>query len=169
VGEGTWLVVAAIVTGIIGFTAVYVQLRHQHRREVQQARAERLAAFSAAAWVMTLQLGDLAQADRAAKAAVQDASAGHLYQYLDILAQIQLLDDADVYIAATDVDRELTILDLAARGKVFRTAELTEARRPLTDAVLAYQRIARRALGSSEIALRLPSGDALHAGGTGTP
>jgi hypothetical protein len=77
---------------------------------------------------------------------------------------VQLLDRQPLYDAALDVDRELTILYSAAKKQVFSRDEWRDARRALTGVVLAFQRVARRELGSAEIQLRQPSSDELQLG-----
>jgi hypothetical protein len=159
--DGAAVVAGATISGVIGVLVVVVQQWIVHTRDQQKARVERLAEFSAAGWVLTLCTGDLAQAERPNKPSVEAAHSEKVDRFVHALAQVQLLDDASVYEVAHDVDKELTKLIEAARSRVYSVGDWDDARTSLTEAVLRFQRTARRALDAPEIQLRRPSSDVL--------
>jgi hypothetical protein len=70
-------------------------------------------------------------------------------RFNSVLAQIQLLDDGEVYIAAHRVDTCLVGLHHQARtAQATREDWRTQQRAELSIAVAEYRRVARRALGA---------------------
>ena len=155
------VVVGAVISGVIGVSIVLLQQWIQHRRDTRNETARRLASFSAACWVTTLDLGGLARASGDEKARLDLAMADNRNAVLEAMAQIQILDDQQVYDAAIQVDRELTQLLHIARTETLTREQWRERRAFLTPAVLRFQADARRALRKRKIELQLPSGDAL--------
>ena len=125
---------------------------------MDKARAARLSEFSAAGWSATLAISDLARTPVDEKEAVE---ASDRFQALSdrfnaALAQIQLLDDGEVYAAAHRVNAYLTALNREARSAHFDHAAVRGRHAELAAHVAAYQRAARKALGSTDLPGPLP-------------
>lgn len=150
------VVLGALISGMVGVLVVIVQQRLAGRHELEMAKAHRLGELSAAGWATTLALGDLARAPLAEKVEVEQSERFQslMDRFNSALAQIQLLDDGDVYAAAHAVDECLVHLLYEARAGVADRPSWRAKRADLGKAVATYQRAARAALGSA--ALREP-------------
>jgi hypothetical protein len=96
------VVLGAIISGVVGVLVIVVQqalVRSHHRYEAQ---VKRLSEFAAAAWSLTLVISDNARSPIGQK--VIDGDFERLRSATDAfnaaMAQIQLLEDGDVYLTA---------------------------------------------------------------------
>lgn len=127
-----------------------VQQALLRRHELQTARAARLSSFSAHTWATTLALGELARATLEAKREVyenqdlQDA----MDSFNTAMAQIQLLENGEVYTAAHTIDRCLVSLTGEALSQQFSRNDWRDKRTDLSHAIDEYHDAARAALKS---------------------
>ena len=147
------VVVGAVISGVVGLMVVVVQQVLARRHELNTAKAVRLSEFSAAGWAATRAIIELARAAPADKATIAES---HRFRALvdrfnSALAQIQLLDDGEVYAAAHRVDACLVALTNHVRSAQADQESWRASRAELSAQVAQYQRAARRALGSSDL------------------
>lgn len=152
------VVAGALISGLVGVLVVFYQQKLARSHEVDKARAARLSEFSAAGWSATLAISELARTPADEKEAVE---ASDRFQALSdrfnaALAQIQLLDDGEVYATAHRVNAYLTALNHDARSAQFDHAAVRARHAELSAHVAAYQRAARKALGSTDLPGPLP-------------
>jgi hypothetical protein len=148
------IVSGAIISGIVGVLVVFFQQRLARQHDLDTAKALRLSEFSAAGWAATLAIGELARVPLAQKDDIENTVRFQAVtdRFNSALAQIQLLDDGDVYAAAHRVDA--CLVDLIHYGRsteADRHSWRAKQQEGLSDAVAAYQRAARRSLGSSSL------------------
>lgn len=144
------IVLGAFISGMVGVLVVIVQQRLARQHELDTARARRLGEFSAAGWAATLSVSALARAPLDQKAEIEEAEALQSIadRFNSALAQIQLLDTGDVYVAAHNVDACLVRLIRDAGSGQFDADAWRAKRAKLAQAVAEYQRAARKVLGS---------------------
>jgi hypothetical protein len=148
------VVLGAIISGVVGVLVVFFQQKLARQHELDSAKALRLSEFSAAGWAATLIISELARAPIAGKANIElsDRFQALTDRFNSALAQIQLLDEGEVYTAAHRVDRCLVDLNHQARSaEADRESWRARQRAGLSRAVAEYQRAARQALGSSPL------------------
>ncbi len=148
------IVSGAIISGIVGVLVVFFQQRLARQHELDTAKALRLSEFSAAGWAAALAISEFARAPVEQKGAIENTARFQAItdRFNSALAQIQLLDDGDVYASAHRVDAFLVDLTHHARSaQADRNSWRAEQREGLSHAVAAYQRAARRSLGSSSL------------------
>ncbi|OKI84554.1 hypothetical protein [Micromonospora sp. CB01531] len=147
------IIVGAAISGIIGVLVVVTQQWLTHHHDKQNARVGRLCDFMAAGWALSLALGRLAHAPGEQKAKTQEHE--RLSELLDrfnaCMAQVQLLESGDLYIAAHRLDRALAELVGAARDHQYSTTDWRLRRAAATEAVEAFHRAARRVIRSGDI------------------
>jgi hypothetical protein len=144
------VVIGAVISGVVGVLVVFYQQNLARRHEIDKARAARLSEFSAAGWAATLAISELARSPMSQKEAIEG---GERFQALtdrfnSALAQIQLLDDGDVYASAHHFNAHLTALSREARSTQIDRGTLRARHAELSEFVFEYQRAARTALGS---------------------
>lgn len=112
------VVLGAIISGVVGVLVVFFQQKLARQYELDSAKALRLSEFSAAGWAATLIISELARAPIAEKANIEHSERFQTLtdRFNSALAQIQLLDDGEVYAAAHHVDRCLVELNHHARS-----------------------------------------------------
>lgn len=147
------VVVGAMISGALGVLVVFFQQRLARHHELAVARVARLSEFSAAAWAVTLAITELAHAPLDSKTDIQDTERFQKLtdRFNSVLAQIQLLDNGEVYASAHRVDKSLVALARAARSAEFDRDNWRVQRAGLSKAVADYQRAARRAVGSDAL------------------
>jgi len=148
------VILGAAISGIVGVLAVFVQQRLARQHELDSAKAQRLSEFSAAGWAATLIISELARAPLEKKRDIENSARFQALtdRFNSVLAQIQLLDDGEVYAAAHRVDTCLVGLHHHARtAEATREDWRTRQRAELSKAVAEYQRAARRALGARSL------------------
>ena len=147
------VVVGAAISGVIGLLVTVVQQALARRHELDTAKAVRLSEFSAAGWAATLAISELARAAPADKAAIEESDRFRALtdRFNSALAQIQLLDDGEVYAAAHRVDASLVALTRQARSAQADRDGWRASRAELSAHAAQYQRAARRALRSSDL------------------
>lgn len=147
------VVLGAVISGLVGILVVFYQQRLAGRHEVDIARGARLSEFSAVGWTATLMISELARAPMSQKAAIKNAPRyeAHIDQFNLALAQIQLLDNGDVYITAHRIHACLVTLERQALSRQFDRTEWHDRRVPLALAVADYQRAGRADLKSPAI------------------
>lgn len=152
-GEAAAALAGAAVTALLALTVVVVQQLLHRRRESRREAAERLAAFSAAAWSMTNELGLLARAPVEEKGHVEAGILSSEGARLNsALACIQLLDGAPVYRAALNVDDALVLLaDRARREQWARDEWRVHRSSVLRHSLARFGEEARRQIGSDPI------------------
>jgi hypothetical protein len=132
------VVIGAVISGVVGVLVIFYQQSLARRHEIDTARAARLSEFRAAGWAATLAIGELARSPLAQKAVIENTSRFQTLtdRFNSALAQVQLLDDGDVYEAAHRINDCLTALNHGARGAQVdrdswssRRAELSKVRR----------------------------------------
>lgn len=148
------IVSGAIISGIVGVLVVFFQQRLARQHDIDTAKALRLSEFSAAGWAATLAVGELARAPAAQKNDIENTVRFQTVtdRFNSALAQIQLLDDGDVYDAAHRVDT--CLVDLIHYGRSTQAdyhSWRVKQQEGLSYAVAGYQRAARRSLGSSSL------------------
>jgi hypothetical protein len=151
------VVIGAVISGVVGILVVFYQQGLARRHEIDTARAARLGEFSAAGWAATLAISELARASLAQKADIENTARFQALtdRFNSALAQVQLLDDGDVYETAHRINDCLTALSHEARGVQVDRDSWSSKRVELSRFVAEYQRAARSALGSSA----LPNGE----------
>ena len=145
------IILGAAISGIVGVLAVFIQQRLARQHEVDSAKAQRLSEFSAAGWAATLIISEIARAPLAKKRDIENSARFQALtdRFNSVLAQIQLLDDDEIYASAHRVDKCLVDLHHHARtAEATREDWRTRQRAELSIAVAEYQRAARRALGA---------------------
>ena len=152
------VVLGALISGVVGVLVVFYQQRLARGHEVDKARAARLSEFSAAGWSATLAISELARAPLDQKEAIEDSERFQALsdRFNSALAQIQLLDDDQVYISAHRVNACLTALSREARSTQFDRAAIRAKHAELSVYVADYQRAARKVLGSPALPEPLP-------------
>lgn len=152
------VLVGALISGVVGVLVVFYQQRLARGHELDKARAARLSEFSAAGWSATLAISELARTPPEQKEAVESSDRFQALsdRFNAALAQIQLLDDGEVYVTAHSVNAYLTTLNREARSAQFDHAAIRARHAELSTHVAAYQRAARRALGSTDLPGPLP-------------
>jgi len=154
VTSGLAVVLGAVISGLVGIIVVFFQQMLARRHEDDAARIARLSEFSAAGWTSTLLISELAHAPIDQKPDIRGSARYQDQQdrYNLSLAQIQLLDSGDIYVAAHRVDSCLVALEREAVSAQFDRDAWRAKRSQLSTAVAEYQRVARVALGSVAIA-----------------
>jgi hypothetical protein len=145
------IILGAAISGIVGVLVVFLQQRLARQHELDSAKAARLSEFSAARWAATLIMSELARAPVEKKHDIENSARFQALtdRFNSVLAQIQLLDDNEIYAAAHRVDTCLVALHHQARAaqatrEDWRSGQQAE----LSIAVAEYQRVARRVLGA---------------------
>lgn len=145
------IVLGAAVSGLVGILVVVLQQRLEHKRESATAHAARLAEFSAAAWGVWDDLGPLALA--ADKEAVRTALGTREAwdRFNASFAQMQLLEARTLYDSATAVQHEFVRCKRLARDQIWESDDWRPIRDPLYAAMVEFERLARKALGSEAL------------------
>jgi hypothetical protein len=147
------VVIGALISGVVGVIVVFYQQKLARGHEVDKARASRLSAFSAAGWSATLAISELARAPVDQKETIEGSERFQALsdKFNSALAQIQLLDDGEVYTTAHRVNACLTALNREARSVQFDRGAIRAKHAELSVYVADYQRAARKALGSQAL------------------
>lgn len=152
--EAVAIVSGATISGLIGILVVFFQQKLARQHELDTAKTLRLSEFSAAGWAAALVISELARVPVEQKGDIENSVRYQAItdRFNSALAQIQLLDDGDVYASAHRVDACLVDLTHHARSaRADRDIWRSKQREELSRAVAAYQRAARRSLGSSSL------------------
>lgn len=112
------IILGAAISGMVGVLVVFIQQRLARQHELDSAKAARLSEFSAAGWAATLIISEIARAPIQQKRDLENSARFQALtdRFNSVLAQIQLLDDAEVYAAADRVDECLVALHHQARA-----------------------------------------------------
>lgn len=147
------VIIGAVISGVVGILVVFFQQRLVRRHAVDADRVRRLSEFSAAGWAATLAIGDLARAPQAEKSDIENSERFQAItdRFNSALAQIQLLDEGEVFTCAHRVDACLVALTHKARSSPIDPDSWGAGRAELSRLVAEYQRAARAALGSTAL------------------
>ena len=147
------ILIGAAVSGLVGVLVVALQHVLQLRSEAAGVRARRLSEFTAAAWGAFDDLGPTARASTDSKEA-RKAELGTREawdRFNAAFAQVQVLETKDVYDAATSVQHEMVRCKRLATETEWDPDSWRAEREPLFEKMLAFQRVARAALGTGTV------------------
>jgi hypothetical protein len=165
VTDAAAIIVGASISAIVAMIVVGLQHRLERLASAKDARAERLARFMGASHEIVLGLGDVARApDAEKKALLTRLEMDQRVRINQALAELRLLEEADVVEDAMRLDRELVRQARLAEKEVWSPEDWRGQRDSLDPLVKAYETTSRAALKFEALPdeITAPPADAQH-------
>jgi hypothetical protein len=142
------VLIGSAISAIVALAVVGFQHSLERRRQFNAERAERLGDFLASTFAVSTRIEQVATAPTATKARAEEGIRSAVEDQLNrSLTRLRLFEDSEVVMAATYLERELTLMTIRARGRVWSRAEWRAQREEIALLTDNYERVARRQLG----------------------
>jgi len=152
VNDAAAVLLGSSISAIVAMIVVGLQHSLERRRQERAERADRLGAFFAASHAVAIGIQTLARASVDDKVAVEANIRATLSdRFNSRLAQLRLLEDCDVVVAAAMIDRELMHQTDMARTVKWDDPEWRDTRNELNRLTDVYESVARRRLGKRSL------------------
>jgi hypothetical protein len=143
---------SALIAATVAIAVVVLREWLTRSQEEKRQQADRLADFSASAWVATLAIGRIALAATTEKQKLADDLDVDAAGFNRAVAVVRLLDSEPVYRAALDVDGCLNRLLEDARASEWQLSQWKDHRRDkLAPALAAFELKSRQDIGARPV------------------